>query len=337
MRATASVAAGCVRPTFGDLSTGSVPSFERPDDSQGGPFGPTSQRVRVDGQVLQAQGNPAATATTTTPTPAAGSNSGPRPPRHPRPLPPARSWRSSSPTLSDCDPPLSDERFQPANPPAIRCLLGQDRHPRPSRRDQDRLVPGTADKTTTPTMIKFDLTTATAPPVGSQKIILTTASTVTSANQILVNVIIPQSGQLLPPTITMFSNGKFIPPTGTLPTDPKSTPANVYGTYVRLLGRDGPVGGSTLDFYFYALENGLFVFKNALFDVDINLLSGTPAGVGRDTDSACRPAGARGSSHLRSYRCPTSSSAPSLSEYNDSRSRSTRAGPLRSKAFTCRV
>jgi hypothetical protein len=127
---------------------------------------------------------------------------------------------------------------------------------------------GVQDKTDN-RLFSFDVSTNAPPLIGRQTLTLQASGVVPVPGKSLVEVIVPQPDLLAAPTITMDSNSPFSDPTP-IPPDP-TTAVSIYGTYLRLVGQDGPGDPNSLNFYLYALDSSTndYVFKDRVFDANI--------------------------------------------------------------------
>jgi hypothetical protein len=124
--------------------------------------------------------------------------------------------------------------------------------------------PGTRDNNKA--RFNIDLTSNLSSASGRQSVMLTTGTPPMPTGKV-VTVIVPGASGLIPPVVMSAANGVANDPTP-IPTDSDNPPyITIYGTYLRLLGQDAPIGDpGDLGFYVYAQEGNDFVFKTPVPD-----------------------------------------------------------------------
>ncbi len=257
-------------PPAREAASSTVPQLERPADSPEATGVEINRGLHIDNQVIQAQAAGTATAAppgstgSSTPTKAAATTTPAAPtPAATTPAAAASITAILEPETGASGTPaplyMTTDFTQPIRLRSNFFWVSTD-SPDPNATVKVGTVTGVFDSTLK--LLKFDLSTVSPPLVGRARLSLTLPSAVTSTGQTTVDLIIPQPALLTPPTITKASNGKFADPAA-IPTD-AATPLSIYGSWVRILGQDGPAVQNALDFYIYVNSGSYYVFKGVV-------------------------------------------------------------------------
>jgi hypothetical protein len=253
-------------PPGRDASAGLLPQLDRIPEWPGEAPLPGFRLPRFDGAVVQAQQSQTAAGSAAQPAVAAGGQSGTTAPAStpPAPVTPAAAitqiLESASGTTSDTTPvyvtPVPTDLSS-----RIRLRSNvfwvKTNTPDPNAKLTIGTMTGQFDQKNS--AVFFDLSSRAPPLLGMQRVILT-SSTPLAGTPTQVNLIVPSPGnQLVPPVISQDSTGKFADP-ATISTDPNFE--TVYGSYLRVLGQDGPVDSSNLHFFLYLKQpDNTFLFQ----------------------------------------------------------------------------
>jgi hypothetical protein len=109
-------------------------------------------------------------------------------------------------------------------------------------------------------LFEFNLSTLPQPPVGRQTLALLNATGSTVLHT--VPVIIPDASPLSVPVIEQASNARYVAPTAVL-NDANAKPLNVFGTYMRITGHEGPANYKELSFYIYVKQGNYFEYNSS--------------------------------------------------------------------------